>query len=79
MSTKAEEISAIVRGRIRTGQYQPNKRIPSQSEMADEFGVSGRTIAKAIADLRDRGYLVTLPHKGSFSRPSDHWRDVAGE
>jgi hypothetical protein len=40
--------------------------------MCEEFKVSGRTIAKIIADLRDNGYLWTFPHKGSYARPSTH-------
>jgi hypothetical protein len=32
-----------------------------------------RTIAVAIAELRGRGYLWTLPHKGSYTRPPEHW------
>jgi DNA-binding GntR family transcriptional regulator len=43
--------------------------------MADEFGVSGRTVAQAIAELRTDGYVLTLAHKGSSARPARHWRD----
>lgn len=75
MTTETRRVTATVRDRIRGGVYHPRGRIPSQAEMAEEFGVSGRTVALAIATLRSRGYLWTLPHKGSFVRPSDDWTD----
>jgi DNA-binding GntR family transcriptional regulator len=71
---KCQEITETIRGRITSGEYTPGRRIPSQSEMADEFGVSERTVAFAIAALRENGYVWTLPHKGSYARPRDHWR-----
>ena len=77
MSTpNTSNVIDIVRSRIRDGEYRAGTSIPSQAEMAEEFGVSGRTIARVISDLRDRGYLWTLPHKGSYARPRDHWRDA---
>lgn len=70
------DIVATLRDRIRSGEYRAGARIPSQAEMAEEFGVSGRTIALVIAELRDHGYLWTLPHKGSYARPRAHWRET---
>ena len=70
IATVTEEI----RRRFVEGQYAPRRRIPSQAEMAEEFNVSGRTIALVIQVLRDQGYLWTLPHKGSYARPSKDWR-----
>jgi DNA-binding GntR family transcriptional regulator len=68
-----EQIAEIIRERITSGELPPRRRIPSQSEMADEFDVSARTIAHAIASLRERNYLWTLPHKGSYARPPEDW------
>jgi DNA-binding GntR family transcriptional regulator len=78
MPPSKADVATIIHDRIRRGEYRPNTRIPSQSEMADEFGVSGRTVALAIAALRDLGYVWTLAHKGSYVRPADHWQDPAG-
>ena len=70
-----ERIAKVIRERITSGQLKPRRRIPSQAEMAEEFAVSGRTVAQAIAWLRDRGYVWTLPHKGSYTRPEEAWRE----
>ncbi len=67
--TARNDVVATLRDRIRNGEYRAGARIPSQAEMAEEFGVSGRTIALVISELRDHGYLWTLPHKGSYGAP----------
>ena len=69
-----EKVVELLRDRFERGEFAARRRIPSQAEMAEEFGVSGRTIARAIAHLRDQGYLWTLPHKGSYARPRKDWR-----
>jgi hypothetical protein len=71
---KHSAVAEIIRGRIESGELPPERRIPSQSEMADELGVPERTVAHAVAELRDRGYLWTVPHKGSYVRPERDWR-----
>jgi len=72
-----EKIAEIIRKRITNGELKPSRRIPSQSKMAEEFGVSVRTITLAIALLRERSYVWTLPHKGSYARPPEHWQQDA--
>lgn len=79
MSITTEEITATIRDRIRSGDYRPNHRVPSQSEMAEEFGVSDRIIIRIVADLREQGYLLTLPHKGSYVLPRERWKDTEVE
>jgi DNA-binding GntR family transcriptional regulator len=34
--------------------------------MAEEYGVAISTVRRAVRDLRDRGIVVTLAHKGTF-------------
>jgi DNA-binding GntR family transcriptional regulator len=34
--------------------------------MAEQYGVADRTVRRALQDLRERGLIETLPHKGSF-------------
>ncbi|WP_433177239.1 winged helix-turn-helix domain-containing protein [Actinoallomurus sp. CA-150999] len=70
-----QEVADVIRDRIARGEWQPRSQIPSQVEMAKEFGVSGSTVSDAIAHLRERRYVWTLPHKGSYARPAEHWRE----
>jgi DNA-binding GntR family transcriptional regulator len=76
MSSSKQQVVQIIRDRIMSGEYQPGRRIPSQSEMADELGVPSRVVGLAIADLRESGYLSTLPHKGSYTRPPECWPEA---
>jgi GntR family transcriptional regulator len=72
----SERVIEIVRDRITRGEFRPRRRIPSQSEMAEEFGVSGHAVWRAIAHLRERGYVWTLPNKGTYARPPEDWKDA---
>lgn len=40
--------------------------IMGEREMAAEYGVAISTVRRAVKDLRERGLLVTLPHRGTF-------------
>ncbi|MEV5754409.1 winged helix-turn-helix domain-containing protein [Actinoallomurus sp. NPDC052308] len=78
MSTRRksyQEVAEVIRDRIARGDWQPRSQLPSQAKMAEEFGVSGSTVSDAIAHLREHGYVWTLPHKGSYARPAEDWRE----
>lgn len=52
---------AIVSGEVRTG-----SRLPSETGLAERFGVSRTVIREAIAHLRSEGLVVTYQGKGMF-------------
>ncbi|MFD0774791.1 winged helix-turn-helix domain-containing protein [Streptomonospora algeriensis] len=60
------QVAGIVRGRIKDGTYRPNQRVPSESELGDEFDVSRRTVRAAYAILLEEGLIVTSPGRGTF-------------
>lgn len=62
----SRQIAAILRERITSGEYQPDTRIPSRISLANEFGVSPETAAKAVRILRDEGLVVVVPSYGAF-------------
>jgi DNA-binding GntR family transcriptional regulator len=72
-----DQVTEVIRERIRRGVWKPRRRIPSQADLAEEFEMSGHTISRAIASLREAGYLWTLRHKGSYARPPEDWRQLA--
>lgn len=72
-----EQIAEFIQARIVNGELKPWRRIPSQVQMAKEFDVSARTVLRAVASLRERNYLWTLPHKGSYVLPAEDWRKEA--
>ena len=60
------QIAAILRRRIESGQYQPDTRIPTESEIVDAFEVARTTARRAIAVLREEGLIYTVPQRGSY-------------
>lgn len=59
-----------VAARIAAGDLRPNAMLPNEREMVDEYGVSIDTVRRAMAELRARGLVVTLPSKGTYvARP----------
>ena len=60
------QIADILRRRIESGQYQPDTRIPTESELVEAFEVARTTARRAIAVLRDEGLIYTVPQRGSY-------------
>lgn len=52
--------------RILEGTYPPGRRIPSASELCDEFSVSRQTANSALTLLKDRGLVRGVPGRGTF-------------
>ena len=51
---------------ILRGILRPGERLPSERDLADRLGVSRPSLRDAIADLSDRGLLVSRPGAGVF-------------
>ena len=60
------QIAAILRRRIESGQYPPDTRIPTESELVDAFEVARTTARRAIAVLREEVLVYTVPQRGSY-------------
>ena len=60
------QIAAILRRRIESGQYPPDTRVPTESELVDAFEVARTTARRAIAVLREEGLIYTVPQRGSY-------------
>ncbi|MCB2053557.1 MAG: FadR family transcriptional regulator [Geminicoccaceae bacterium] len=52
--------------RITQGFYAPQARLPSEIDLADEFGVSRPIVRKALARLRSDGLVVSQQGAGSY-------------
>ena len=74
-----------IAGRIRSGEWPPRHRIPSESALVDELGVSRMTVNRALRELSLEGLLVRMQGLGSFvaedKKPLDVFevRDIAEE
>ncbi|MFE2536534.1 GntR family transcriptional regulator [Streptomyces sp. NPDC059371] len=62
-----QEIAEVLRQRIRTGELKAGDRLPTQAELADEFGVERGTVRLALRELQEGGLLSNVS-KGSPPR-----------
>ncbi|MCS7286048.1 MAG: GntR family transcriptional regulator [Anaerolineae bacterium] len=83
---KYYRIKEEIRRRIASGEYGASQRIPSESELAQEFSVSRGTVERAIRLLVKEGILYREQGKGTFVasprfdeisfRLSDFWEEA---
>jgi DNA-binding FadR family transcriptional regulator len=61
-----EEVAAELEVLIRSGHFAVGERLPSERQLAAEFGVSRPTIRVALGHLEARGLVVTRRNSGTF-------------
>jgi DNA-binding GntR family transcriptional regulator len=61
-----EIVRETIERRVANGTYRADEPLPSVLSLADELGVSGITIRRALADLQNAGLLRTVPGLGTF-------------
>jgi len=66
-----EQLAAVLRQMIKSGQLQPRDPVPSESQLQQEHGVSRGTVRRALDILRDEGLVVTIAGRGTFVKPQD--------
>ena len=68
--TLDRRIRAELEGRIRTGEWTPGHRIPTEAELMASYGCSRMTVSKAITALVQAGLVERRKKAGSFvARP----------
>jgi GntR family transcriptional regulator len=66
------QIAEILRRRILSGQYPPDSRIPTESELVEAYEVARTTARRAVGVLRDERLVYTVPQRGTYvSRQPD--------
>jgi DNA-binding GntR family transcriptional regulator len=51
-------------------QLLPDRPVPGESQLQQEFGVARSATRKAIALLRRQGFVVTVKGRGSYVHPA---------
>lgn len=59
-------VADSILAKVQAGEFAPNQRIPSESELGELYNVGRNTVRHAIADLTARGVLKTVQGVGSF-------------
>jgi GntR family histidine utilization transcriptional repressor len=51
---------------IRSGEWEPGARVPSENELVEAFGISRMTANRALRELTAEGFLSRVPGVGTF-------------
>ena len=60
------QIAAIIKRGILSGQYLPDTRIPTESELVETYEVARSTARRAVAALREEGLVYTVQERGTY-------------
>ena len=63
---------------IRLGLLVPDEQLPSESELAESFGVSAVTVREALTELRGQGLVTTRRGRNGGSFVREHRAGVGG-
>lgn len=73
-----EQVAKLLKQRIASGEFAVGDRLPTNRELAEEYGVAPNTIANALGLLRRERIIVSQQGRGTFvraipqdERPSD--------
>lgn len=61
-----EQLAAVIRDHIRSGEWGAGFRLPSEHEFMQAFTMSRGTVRRALKDLVDEGLLVQERGRGTF-------------
>ncbi|MFR0353449.1 winged helix-turn-helix domain-containing protein [Streptomyces sediminimaris] len=60
-----DRVADALRARMADGEYALNSLLPTQRELAEEFGVSRDTVQRVLRELKDEGWISSRQGSGS--------------
>jgi GntR family transcriptional regulator len=63
------QLAAILRERIESGRYKHGERIPTESELIEQFELARSTVRRAVNELREQRLVHTVPQRGTYVGP----------
>jgi GntR family transcriptional regulator len=60
------QLRELLSEKIESGEWQPGKQLPSEPDLAREFGVSRATVRQAMQLLEQQGLVERIQGKGTF-------------
>ncbi|MEV4114842.1 winged helix-turn-helix domain-containing protein [Nonomuraea sp. NPDC049695] len=67
------EIADDIATRIRRGEFRPKRSIASEKNLTLRHRVARVTVRKAIAHLRQQGWVFTVPYRGTYVNEPEKW------
>jgi GntR family transcriptional regulator len=63
------QVADAIEARIHGGELRPNRPVPSENQLVQEYGIARGTARKAIDLLRERGLVTTVVGRGTYVLP----------
>lgn len=60
------QIAAVIIRDIERGELAVDRPIPSESALMQRWGVARETARRAVRHLREKGYVYTVPQRGTY-------------
>jgi GntR family transcriptional regulator len=60
------QVAADIEADIDAGKLAPDTRLPSETELSEQYGVARVTVRRAMEQLRQRGKVVTVHGRGTY-------------
>ncbi|MBS4538118.1 GntR family transcriptional regulator [Clostridium sp. D2Q-11] len=70
------QLYEIIVGKIESGDYKENDKIPSERELCEEYDISRSTVRQAMSELEKEGYIYKKHGKGIFVSPQAFKQDL---
>jgi GntR family transcriptional regulator len=64
--TPYRQLAEILRARIARGDWAPGRRIASETDLVQQYGLARTTVRRAIAVLREDGDVLVVPQRGTY-------------
>ncbi len=64
-----QQVKDYIQERIKSGDWPPETRIPSENQLVETLGVSRMTINRALRELSEAGLLTRLQGVGTYVAP----------
>lgn len=68
-SPLGDRVYHLIYSRISNGTYLPNRKLPTEKQLSEEFGVSRPVLRSAIEQLRNEGLVYSRQGAGTYVRP----------
>jgi len=64
--TPYRQLAGILRARIARGDWAPGRRMASENDLVQQYGLARTTVRRAIALLAEEGVVTVVPRRGTY-------------